>query len=225
MNAKADHCPSSQILAKFGIGNLDPARAETISQHLETCVECRGVVEKVPPDSFIGLVLEAHGYSASAVSSATVPPASAAVSFGDLIPPASLLDRGDYEIIRPLGRGGMGVVYLARNRVLDRLEVLKAVSKSLLDRPGVIERFQREIRAAARLHHPNVVAVYTRTAFRRAVDPGHGIRGWREPGTGRPGAGTVCPLSMRPATRIKRRWDCSTRMIGAWCIATLSRAT
>jgi tRNA A-37 threonylcarbamoyl transferase component Bud32 len=55
----------------------------------------------------------------------------------------------------------MGVVYLAKNRLMDRWEVLKVVNQALLDRPGAEERFLREIRAAARLNHANVVAAYS----------------------------------------------------------------
>jgi serine/threonine protein kinase len=55
----------------------------------------------------------------------------------------------------------MGVVYLARNKLLDRLEVLKVVHKALLDRGGAVERFLREIRSAAKLNHANVVAAYS----------------------------------------------------------------
>ena len=60
-----------------------------------------------------------------------------------------------YEFLRELGRGGMGVVYLARNRLLDRLEAVK-----VLARPWSEERFRQEVRASARLRHPNVVTVY-----------------------------------------------------------------
>jgi formylglycine-generating enzyme required for sulfatase activity/serine/threonine protein kinase len=76
------------------------------------------------------------------------------------LPPA-LAESTDYEVIKALGQGGMGIVYLARNRAMDRLEVLKVVSKALLDRPGARERFQQEIRAAARLLHPNIVAAHS----------------------------------------------------------------
>ena len=55
----------------------------------------------------------------------------------------------------------MGVVYLAKNKLMDRLEVLKVVNKTLLDRPGAVERFLREIRSAAKLSHANVVAAYS----------------------------------------------------------------
>ncbi len=72
-----------------------------------------------------------------------------------------LLQHPDYEITGEIGRGGMGVVYLARNRQLDRLEVLKVVSPELLQKPGAFERFSREIRSAARLNHPNIVTAYS----------------------------------------------------------------
>ena len=55
----------------------------------------------------------------------------------------------------------MGVVYLGRNRLMDRLEVLKVVNQALLDQPGALDRFQQEIRSAARLSHPNIVAAYS----------------------------------------------------------------
>ena len=58
----------------------------------------------------------------------------------------------------------MGVVYLAHNRLMGRDEVLKVVSKHLIERKGVLERFSREIRSAARLMHPNIVHAYS--AFR-----------------------------------------------------------
>jgi serine/threonine protein kinase len=74
--------------------------------------------------------------------------------------PPGLADQPDYEILRELGQGGMGVVYLARNKLMGRLEVLKIVSSHLTKRHGVLERFLAEIRNAAKLHHPNVVTAY-----------------------------------------------------------------
>ncbi len=66
-----------------------------------------------------------------------------------------------YEILEELGRGGMGVVYKARNTLMDRLEVLKVVNQQLLGPGAGVERFLREIRSAAKLSHPNIVAAYT----------------------------------------------------------------
>ncbi len=74
---------------------------------------------------------------------------------------AAALQVPGYEVLGELGRGGMGVVYLARNVLMDRREVLKVVNKALLDKPGVMERFLREIRSAAMLRHNNVVQAYS----------------------------------------------------------------
>ena len=75
--------------------------------------------------------------------------------------PEELAASRDYEVIRELGRGGMGVVYLARNKMMDRLEVLKVLNKAMLQKKGMLERFMQEIRSAARLSHPNVVAAHS----------------------------------------------------------------
>ncbi len=58
----------------------------------------------------------------------------------------------------------MGVVYLAHNRLMGRNEVLKVVDRHVLERPGVLDRFHREIRAVANLRHANIVTAYS--AFR-----------------------------------------------------------
>ena len=75
--------------------------------------------------------------------------------------PPGLADHPDYEIIRELGRGGMGVVYLARNKLMGRLEVLKVVGGHLVERPGVRDRFLREVQSAAKLQHKNIVTAYS----------------------------------------------------------------
>ena len=75
--------------------------------------------------------------------------------------PPGLADNPDYEIKRELGRGGMGVVYLAHNTLMGRDEVLKVMGRQVIERPGVLDRFLREIRAVARLRHPNIVTAYS----------------------------------------------------------------
>lgn len=67
---------------------------------------------------------------------------------------------GDFEIFRELGRGGMGVVYEARQVSLNRKVALKVLSGGLGLTPKAVQRFHREAEAAARLHHTNIVPVY-----------------------------------------------------------------
>lgn len=67
---------------------------------------------------------------------------------------------GHVEIERELGRGGMGVVRLGRQPGLERPVVVKTLRRALADDPALEERFLREARSAASVHHQNVVAVY-----------------------------------------------------------------
>jgi serine/threonine-protein kinase len=67
---------------------------------------------------------------------------------------------GRYELLDVIGRGGMGVVYRGRDRVLDRTVAVKVLPAEHAEDRTLVERFVREARAAARLSHPNIVAVY-----------------------------------------------------------------
>src|SRR5215208_8023120 len=67
---------------------------------------------------------------------------------------------GQYFLERELGRGGMGVVYLAREVRLDRPVAIKVLPPALAARGDLRERFLREARTAARLSHPNVVPIF-----------------------------------------------------------------
>ena len=64
---------------------------------------------------------------------------------------------GGFELIRKLGQGGCGVVFLARQLSMDRTVALKVLPKRLAKNRGFVERFRREAKAAAKLNHPNIV--------------------------------------------------------------------
>ncbi len=63
----------------------------------------------------------------------------------------------------------MGVVYLARNKLMGRLEVLKVVGGQLVERPGVRDRFLREVQSAAKLQHKNIVTAYSATRLGESI--------------------------------------------------------
>src|SRR5215475_3504737 len=76
-------------------------------------------------------------------------------------PPAPVIQLGDYDILAEIGRGGMGVVYLARQLSLGRLVALKMLPDTLARDPVALARFQREMRALASCDHPNIMKVLT----------------------------------------------------------------
>jgi hypothetical protein len=149
--------PSEDALAAFGLGTLDDPAATDVAGHLDECAACRRRVAELPADSFVGRLRDAAGPQADTSRPAESKPTGPAAR-SESAPPPELAAAPEYADIRELGRGGMGVVYLARNTILDRLEVLKVVTRSA-------DRFVREIQAAARLQHPNVVGAYSAQRF------------------------------------------------------------
>ncbi|HEY3203121.1 MAG TPA: protein kinase, partial [Thermoanaerobaculia bacterium] len=67
---------------------------------------------------------------------------------------------GPYEILAPLGAGGMGEVYRARDSKLDRDVAIKVLPVSIAADPDALARFEREAKAVAALSHPNILAIH-----------------------------------------------------------------
>lgn len=74
--------------------------------------------------------------------------------------PPELVNHPRYRVIGMLGRGGMGTVYIAEHRVMKRFVALKVIGAHLVAEPAALARFRREVEAAAKLSHPNIVTAY-----------------------------------------------------------------
>ena len=92
--------------------------------------------------------------------SATQSLAEPKISSGADFAPTMFLSDHRYEVVEELGRGGMGVVFRARDRRLSRIVALKRLPESLRNYPRAVQLFLREAQATARLNHPNIVTVY-----------------------------------------------------------------
>src|SRR5262249_17482555 len=141
MAAQLGTHPSADALRGFAVGKLDEMTAAVVMNHLDGCPDCCRAVAGLSGDDFVDRLRQAHssgardeGREASKEGSNTVGsrPSSLPPRLSPLLP--ELANNPQYEILRELGRGGMGVVYLAKNKLMDRLEVLKVVNKARLDR-------------------------------------------------------------------------------------------
>jgi serine/threonine protein kinase len=71
-----------------------------------------------------------------------------------------LFDHPRYRVLGLLGVGGMGSVYKAEHRLMERLVALKVINRALTGDDGAVERFRREVRTAAKLVHPHIVSAF-----------------------------------------------------------------
>ncbi|HET8549336.1 MAG TPA: protein kinase, partial [Bryobacteraceae bacterium] len=85
-------------------------------------------------------------------------PADATAPAGQPVPPGERL--GPYTVLQLLGAGGMGQVYKAHDKRLDRNVAIKFVPRAMANEPAALDRFEREARAASALNHPNICTVH-----------------------------------------------------------------
>jgi hypothetical protein len=147
-------CPSRERLRMWLAGRLGDADGMAIEAHVEQCPEvCQPML-----DSMSGFEDDMTEADHAVDCGAGAPPAEAdgtptpqTGSPGFPCPPG-------YEILCELGRGGMGVVFKARHRRMDRIVAIKVLPAAVTKDQGAVARFDREVKAAAKLRHPNIVA-------------------------------------------------------------------
>jgi uncharacterized protein (TIGR03067 family) len=167
--------PTDRELGEFLLGKLDDSGLES---HLAECDSCRDrAVAVQADDTFTELLAAARTRFDSRRASAPTPTLDEAATPPAFAPtlawppgteatglapdiPSALAGHPKYRPIRRLGTGGMGTVWLAEHQVMHRPVAIKVIRPDLLARPGATNRFLREVRAAAKLHHPNIVTAF-----------------------------------------------------------------
>src|SRR5687768_1242356 len=140
-----------------------PDRAELLACHPDLADELAAFFANQDRVAAVAAPLRAADLSPD--PDATLPPADANATLPPGEPaPAAPLGKvryfGDYELLEEVARGGMGVVYRARQVSLNRVVALKMILSGQFASPQDVQRFRTEAEAAANLDHPNILPIY-----------------------------------------------------------------
>ena len=182
-------CPAAETLRAFLADELPPEAEQELAAHVDACTECQALLEQLSEDEPTRRLLAEHRHGRSWQAARTPLPqldevrerlhvlgwftsasqpdggstfagAIGSRSRAAAIAEAAVTCVGKFQIVQPIGAGGFGVVYLARDTVLHRLVALKLARSNVLADPDLKGRFLREAEALARLAHPHIIPVY-----------------------------------------------------------------
>ena len=144
--------PSVEDLTAFSVGQLSFTEAAELERHIEECQRCcETLLGLSTEDTFVALLKDTRE---------NLDTRDAAEHAPDATVESALAAHSRYEIIGLIAKGGMGEVFKAKHRMMDRNVALKVINRDLMRNSEAVERFQREVKAAARLSHPNIVRAY-----------------------------------------------------------------
>jgi serine/threonine protein kinase len=165
-------CLETETLADLLAGRLPPDRFVEAMEHVDTCALCTRAAETLSqeePSHWVKHVLQGEGLPLydhepechAVVGNLLLQPSQSIKSQSNAPLPIPTL--GPYRLLKWLGAGGMGAVYLAEHQRLKRMAAIKLLPREKSLQPGWLERFNREMTSVAALEHPHVV---------RALDAG-----------------------------------------------------
>jgi serine/threonine-protein kinase len=157
-------CPEESTLIAFSLGKLSPDEFDVIATHVSSCGDCGKLLSSLDSsdDSLVGHLRNCLSSNTDSPSDNTD---GTAVGLDDETilesqPPGWVRHLGAYDIERVIGRGGMGMVFQARQRVVGRTVAIKTLDCLLLLDPEAVARFRTEAQAIGRLRHSSIVQVY-----------------------------------------------------------------
>ena len=190
METRQSAHPSPRQLAALARGKLAPAARQRLQAHVSACASCQEFLSQTPAETLNSLLQQGAAPPRAAEQSTpsvqrergtqpalALPRAKPLADGpdGQSTPPADLADADSiplelrqqtkYRIVRLLGRGGMGSVYEVHHQRMDRRQALKVVNPELVDNPQALLRFEQELKAVAKLDHPNIARAYDAESF------------------------------------------------------------
>ncbi len=152
--------PTRSYLEAFVHGNMNEDERLLVEDHLAECDVCCDVLRSVPHDALVERMRGADTTDTPAETQMMPHPVENEREEDERSIPPELVNHSRYKIVKELGAGGMGVVYQAEHRLMERPVALKVISSRLVNSDIAVERFRLEVKAAAKLSHRNIVAAF-----------------------------------------------------------------